>query len=191
METKNISKNDLIERILNTPSSLSDDQRKAVLSASRYNRVIAGAGAGKTETLTRRIVYLLTVEQAEPSSIVAFTFTKKAAQSMKSRVYRRVGEICGEKATASLGEMYVGTIHAYAERVLEDYFKFGNYSVLDDNQEIAFLMRHGWELGARSFQGSYSDYCRTFLKTVNMVWDELLDEAELHKKAPKFLEHMK
>ena len=66
---------------------------------------------------------------------------------MKSRVYQRVGEVCGEKATANLGEMYIGTIHAYAKRVLEDYFRFGNYNVLDDNQEIAFLLRHGWDMG--------------------------------------------
>ena len=102
----------LVEKILSTPKRLSDDQRKAVLSESRYSRIIAGAGAGKTETLTRRIVYLLAVKEVPPSEIVAFTFTEKAAQSMKSRVYQRVGEICGEKATANLGEMYIGTIHA-------------------------------------------------------------------------------
>jgi DNA helicase-2/ATP-dependent DNA helicase PcrA len=51
----------------------------AVLSQSRCNRVIAGAGAGKTETLTRRIIYLILAEGAEPSSIVAFTFTERAA----------------------------------------------------------------------------------------------------------------
>ena len=186
-----VQKSALVEKILSTPSCLSEDQKKAVLSKSRYNRIIAGAGAGKTETLTRRIAYLLAVEEVKPSSIVAFTFTEKAAQSMKSRVYRRVGEICGEKATANLGEMYIGTIHAYAKRVLEDHFKFGNYSVLDDNQEIAFLMRHGWGLGARDFSGSFSEFCKTFLKTVNMVWDELLDEKKLETAAPKFFEHMK
>ena len=144
------------QRILNTPSKLSEDQKKAVLSNSRYNKIIAGAGAGKTETLTRRIVYLLAVEEVKPSSIVAFTFTEKAAQSMKSRIYRRVGELCGQDATAKLGEMYVGTIHAYAKRILEDYFRFGNYTILDDNQEMAFLMRHGWSLGLRNYGRAYT-----------------------------------
>lgn len=166
----------LIEKILNTPSRLSKDQKEAVLSKSRYNRIIAGAGAGKTETLTRRIVYLLAVEDVKPAQIVAFTFTEKAAQSMKSRVYQRVGEICGETATANLGEMYIGTIHAYAKRVLEDHFRFGNYNVLDDNQEIAFLMRHGWNMGIQKLGDSYAECCRAFLRTVNMVWDEMLDE---------------
>lgn len=181
----------LIEKILNTPTRLSDDQKEAVLSKSRYNRVIAGAGAGKTETLTRRIVYLLAVEGVKPSEIVAFTFTEKAAQSMKSRVYQRVGEICGEAATANLGEMYVGTIHAYAKRVLEDHFRFGNYDVLDDNQEIAFLMRHGWNKGIHKLGGSYAECCRTFLRTVNMAWDEMLDEKALERRASEFFRKLK
>ena len=78
----------ILDKILDGPPRLSEDQRKAVLSKSRYNRIIAGAGAGKTETLTRRIAYLLLVENVNPASIVAFTFTEKAAQSMKSRIYQ-------------------------------------------------------------------------------------------------------
>jgi DNA helicase-2/ATP-dependent DNA helicase PcrA len=141
----------LVEEILSKPAKLSPDQKEAVLSRSRYNRVIAGAGAGKTETLTRRIVYLILAEGVEPSSIVAFTFTERAAQAMKSRIYQRVGEL-DESKLGKLGEMYVGTIHAYAKRVLDDYFKFGNYTVLDENQEIAFLMRHGWDIEDLSLQ---------------------------------------
>ena len=86
--------------------------------------------------------------------------------------------------------MYIGTIHAYAKRVLEDHFGFGNYTVLDDNQEIAFLMRHGWGLGVRDYNHFYAEACRTFLRTVNMVWDELIDEKTLQKRAPKFFERM-
>jgi DNA helicase-2/ATP-dependent DNA helicase PcrA len=77
---------------------------------------------------------------------VAFTFTEKAAKSMKSRIYSRVEELARSKGTARLGEMYIGTIHAYALRVLENYFRFGNHQVLDVNMEIAFLMRHGWNI---------------------------------------------
>jgi DNA helicase-2/ATP-dependent DNA helicase PcrA len=55
----------IVDKILDGPPKLSDNQRKAVLSRSRYNRIIAGAGAGKTETLTRRIAYLLLVYPPE------------------------------------------------------------------------------------------------------------------------------
>jgi len=182
---------DLVKEVLNKPTKLSKDQEKAVLSKSKYNRIIAGAGAGKTETLTRRIAYLILVEGVEPSSIVAFTFTEKAAQSMKSRIYQRIEEISGPDATAKLGEMYIGTIHAYTKRILEDYFGFGNYDVLNENQEIAFLMRYGWSLRLRDYGRTYADGCQTFLRTVNMVWGEMLDEKELRKKAPEFYEKLK
>ncbi len=105
-------------------AGLSTEQKKAVKSTYRNIRVIAGAGAGKTETLTRRIAYLLLTGGAEPSSIVAFTFTEKAAQSMKSRIYRFMKEL--GYPTGRLGEMYIGTIHAYAKRILEDHPKYGN-----------------------------------------------------------------
>jgi DNA helicase-2/ATP-dependent DNA helicase PcrA len=181
----------LVKEILEKPTRLSDDQAKAVLSKTNYNRIIAGAGAGKTETLTRRIAYLLLIERVEPSAIVAFTFTEKAAQSMKSRIYERVEQLVGSSGTAKLGEMYIGTIHAYAKRVLEDYFRKGNHSVLDENKEIAFLMRHGWNFGVYRKGESYSENCRSFLRTVNMTWDEMLNYNELQRRAPEFFGMLK
>ena len=59
-----------------------------------------------------------------------------------------------------LGEMYIGTIHGYAKRVLEAHPKYGNYEMLDENKEMAFLMSHGWALG---FGGpGYVRRCYTF-----------------------------
>jgi DNA helicase-2/ATP-dependent DNA helicase PcrA len=182
---------ELLKTVLEKPIELSDDQKRAVLSKARYNRIIAGAGAGKTETLTRKIAFLLLVEKVKPAAIVAFTFTEKAAQSMKSRIYQRVEQIAGPTVAAGLGEMYIGTIHAYAKRILEDYFEFGNYGVLDENQEIAFLMRHGWNLCIDRFGRTYAQTCRDFLRTVNMVWGEMLDEKKLEKKAPEFYNILK
>ena len=177
---------DIITEILEKPFRVSDEQRDAILSDARYTRVIAGAGAGKTETITRRIAYLLLVEGVEPRSIVAFTFTEKAAQSMKSRIYQRVEQIAGSAATAKLGEMYVGTIHAYAKRVLDDYFGYGNYAVLDGNQETAYLMREGHSIRINRFGNFYADACRKFLRTVGMVQSELLEDDVLEAEAPDF-----
>jgi len=183
-----LEKVEVIDKIVNEPFRLSDKQIEAILSDSKYTRVIAGAGAGKTETITRRIAYLILVEGVEPASIVAFTFTEKAAQSMKSRIYQRVEQIAGPGATAKLGEMFVGTIHAYAKRILDDYFGYGNYSVLDANQEIAYLMRIRWGLKLQPF--GRNDFVRmdNFLGALNMVQSELLEDAVLSKKAPDFFE---
>ena len=177
-----------IDRILSQPYPVSSEQREAILSHSRYCRIIAGAGAGKTETITRRIAYLLLVEKVEPGSIVAFTFTEKAAQNMKSRIYQRVEQIAGSKATAKLGEMFVGTIHAYAKRILDDYFGYGNYTVLDDNQEIAYLMRIRWGLGLQPFGRNDFERMENFLGALNMVQSELLEDVVLSRKAPDFFE---
>ncbi|MCX9010164.1 MAG: ATP-dependent DNA helicase [Candidatus Methanoperedens sp.] len=176
----------LLERILNEPKKLSDSQRAAVLSNKDYIRIIAGAGAGKTETLTRKVVYHLLYDQVDQSSIVAFTFTEKAAQSMKSRVYDRLKHLGGDEICARLGDMFIGTIHGYCSRLLEDHFGYGDYGVLDENQEMAFLMRVGWELGLNK-GGKYSANCETFLNTLNVVYGELVPKDKLKKKAPEFL----
>jgi len=160
---------------------LSEEQLAVVTSRKPYVRVIAGAGAGKTETLTRRVAYLLLVEGAEPSSIVAFTFTEKAAASMKSRIYRYIAALGGP--TNRLGEMYVGTIHAYAKRLLEDHPKYGNYELLDENKEVAFLSSHSWDM----FQGpGRIRRMAEFLRTFRMALDEMLSDGALEAGSPEF-----
>ncbi|MCX6010177.1 MAG: UvrD-helicase domain-containing protein [Chloroflexi bacterium] len=181
---------DILEKIVTVPFSLSPAQREAVLSQASYLRIVASAGAGKTETITRRIVYLIT--QGETAkSIVAFTFTDRAAQEMKERIYRRVEDVLGSGSCKQLGEMYIGTIHGFAMRLLQDWFGYGNYDVLDENQEVALVLRHGWSLGLSpnaklGLTGNYSENCQLFLKSVNVVNDELINMGQLAKEAPDF-----
>ncbi len=180
----------LLDRILKEPKPLSVSQETAVRSRKKYIRVIAGAGAGKTETLTRKIVSLLLVENVPPSCIVAFTFTEKAAQSMKSRVYERVKQLGGEEQCAHLGEMFIGTIHAYCLRVLQDHFGYGGFGSLDENQEMAFLLRFGWDLhltGGRN----YSENCELFKQTLNVVYSEMIPDSVLEKRAKDFFRSYK
>jgi len=138
--------NPLLSAILHQPRPLSESQQSAITTQSPHVRIIAGAGAGKTETLTRKIVSLLLVDHVEPASIVAFTFTEKAAANMKSRIYSRVRELGEDAVCARLGEMYVGTIHGFCFHLLEDHFGYGSWGIVDENQEMAYLMRVGWGL---------------------------------------------
>ena len=131
------------EKILSHPKPLSPNQRRAVLSDKQHIRIIAGAGAGKTETLTRRIVYHLIYEEIDPAAIVAFTFTDKTAEGMKSRIYDRLKDIGRDDLRARIGDLYVGTIHGYCFRLLTDYFNYGNHDSFDENQERAFDMKMG------------------------------------------------
>ena len=184
------SLDELTLKILNEPKPLSIQQRRAVLCTKPHIRIIAGAGAGKTETLTRRIVYLLLVQGIDPSAIVAFTFTEKAAQSMKSRVYERVRHLGGDEICARLGEMFIGTIHGFCYRLLEEHFGYGDWGVLDEKQEMAYLMRIGWNLGlGRS--GYYATNCEDFLNSLNVFYGEMLPETSLRKKRDReFLEKL-
>jgi DNA helicase II / ATP-dependent DNA helicase PcrA len=184
--------NILIDDILTKHTKLSQEQSVAVISEAKYSRVIAGAGAGKTEVLTRRVVYLLLVKKIPPSSIVAFTSTEKAAFNMKNRIYERVQQLGGggEKATANLGEMYIGTIHGYAKRLLEDKFGMGDYDVFDENQEIAYVIRHARSLDLCKYERR-SDICSEFIRSVNMVWEEMISDEDLEDRAPDFYRRMK
>src|SRR5437588_5394484 len=91
---------------------LSPAQRQVVDHRGSDLQVIACAGSGKTESISRRVAALI-AEGAEPASIVAFTFTERAAAELKDRITRRVAEVKGDTFRDRLGPMFVGTIHAY------------------------------------------------------------------------------
>ena len=177
------------EKILNHPKPLSPNQRSAVLSSNQHIRIIAGAGAGKTETLTRRIVYHLIYEEIDPAAIVAFTFTDKAAQGMKSRIYDRLKDMGRDDLRARIGDLYVGTIHGYCYRLLTDYFNYGNHDVFDENQERAFLSIVGKDLGLAD-SGNYIRNCKNFLETVKVVEGERISDEVLQENCQDFLDKL-
>jgi len=91
---------------------LSDVQREAVTSSEGPSLVIAGAGSGKTRVLTYRIAHLLK-QGVQPWSILALTFTNKAAREMKERIAKIVGE-----KTAS--QLWMGTFHSMFLKILKN-----------------------------------------------------------------------
>src|SRR5208282_1786872 len=110
------------------------EQQNVIAYRGGHLQVIACAGSGKTEAISRRVSSLIE-EGVEPAQIVAFTFTDRAATSLKNRVTRRVAEAMGHAFLDRLGPMFVGTIHAYCLRMLQDYVpEFGNFDILDENR---------------------------------------------------------
>ena len=106
--------------------------------------VIAGAGSGKTRVLTSRIAYLILEKGVSPSNILAITFTNKAANEMKERLARFVGDI---------GGMWVSTIHSMCVRILrqdisrlDDHYN-GNFTIYDDNDKERVVKRLCTERG--------------------------------------------
>jgi DNA helicase-2/ATP-dependent DNA helicase PcrA len=176
---------------------LSEEKQEAIRSLSRFIRIVASPGAGKTETLTRRIAWLLLIEGVKPHEIVAFTFTEKAAESMKERVYSVVKRCGAMNVLGKLGEMFVGTIHSFAMRVLQDHFDYGHYDVLDENQEVAFVIKElGWPLrNSKRYKGkTLSGACLNFLSSLEVIHNELLDLDEIAargEKEGKFIEDVR
>src|SRR6185369_16433851 len=120
---------------------LSEAQQQVVDHRGSALQIIACAGSGKTESISRRIAALIS-EGARPESIVAFTFTERAAIELKDRIVRRVAESLGDSTKDKLGPMYIGTIHGYCFKLLQDYvLQYGNYDVLDPHRHAGFLSR--------------------------------------------------
>jgi len=144
-------------------------------------QIIAGAGSGKTEVVAQRVVDLL-ADGAPAESIVAFTFTERAAVELKERIGQRVEHRLGRTAVDRLNRLFVGTIHAYCFRLLQQHVgRYETYDVLDENQLTAFLSREAHRLGVRQLDGNNRLFAsiEAFLKGVDIVENELLDPANL------------
>jgi len=115
---------------LDLTRDLNDAQRAAVTCGDGPKLVIAGAGSGKTRTITYRVAYLMT-KGVHPAQILLATFTNKAAREMLSRVEALTG--------GSAGTVWGGTFHALGNRILRQHGELvglrPNYSILDDEDQ--------------------------------------------------------
>lgn len=135
---------------------------------------LACAGSGKSRTLAYRIARLL-AEGADPEGIVAFTFTEKAADSIKRRVAEALR--AADEDPRMLGAMYLDTIHGYCKQVLGKMdARYRQFEVLDDNRLVLYLVSRYPELGLHRIRDR-EDW--KFFKTINEVkeaWKLVNDE---------------
>lgn len=162
---------------------LEGDARRAVEHRGSHLQIIASAGSGKTEVVSQRVASLL-ADGVSARSIVAFTFTEKAARELRERITDRVEGRLGRQALDQVGGLFVGTIHAYCFRLLQTYVpRYETYDVLDENQLNAFLAREGSRLGLKVLdpQGRNRLFASigSFLKGLDVVENELLDPSLL------------
>src|SRR4051812_10669013 len=95
-------------------TGLNDEQRRAVEATEGPLLIQAGAGSGKTKTLTHRIAYLVATKKATPYNILAVTFTNKAAKEMRERIAALLGENAENRGFMP----YIGTFHGICVRLL-------------------------------------------------------------------------
>ncbi len=114
--------------------SLNSEQRKAVEYVNGPEMIVAGAGSGKTRVLTYKVAYLIDVGY-EPDSILALTFTNKAANEMKERIK----DLVGQKA----GSIWMGTFHSIFAKILRIEAKNlnfkSNFSIYDTEDSTSLV----------------------------------------------------
>jgi DNA helicase-2/ATP-dependent DNA helicase PcrA len=159
---------------------LNPPQREAVLHEGGPVLVVAGAGSGKTRVLTRRICYLVSQRRVHPASILAITFTNKAAAEMRGRVMDLVGN------RAKL--MWVSTFHSACVRILRaEIGRFNmarTFSIYDDadSKRLMQLVAHDLDLDPKRFP------VRVIMNWVSGCKNELVDHETAASRAHSALE---
>lgn len=127
-------------------TGLNPEQRRAVETTEGPLLIQAGAGSGKTKTLTHRIAYLIGTNRATPYNILAVTFTNKAAKEMRERVARLLGEQAENRSFMP----YMGTFHSICVRLLrQDGESVGiprSFVIFDESDRTAAIKRASKQL---------------------------------------------
>jgi DNA helicase-2/ATP-dependent DNA helicase PcrA len=117
--------------------SLNDAQREAVTAPPVPLLVIAGAGSGKTRVLTHRAAWLIEVEGASPESLLAVTFTNKAAAEMRGRIESLLH--------IPVNHLWIGTFHGLAHRMLRRHWQEAglpqNFQIIDSDDQLRLIKR--------------------------------------------------
>ena len=117
--------------------SLNEAQRRAVTAPAKPLLVIAGAGSGKTRVLTHRAAWLIDVEGLAPESLLAVTFTNKAAAEMRGRIESLLG--------ISVSHLWIGTFHGLAHRLLRRHWRETglpqHFQIIDSDDQLRLIKR--------------------------------------------------
>ncbi|MFP7171250.1 DNA helicase PcrA [Terribacillus halophilus] len=156
-------------------NGLNKEQAEAVQHTEGPLLIMAGAGSGKTRVLTNRIAYLLGEKEVSPRSILAITFTNKAAREMRERVHKLVGE--------EGSQIWVSTFHSMCVRILRrDIDRIGynsNFSILDTSDQLSVIKQALKRLNLDPKQ--YDP--RAMLGAISSAKNELITPEQYSKEA--------
>lgn len=169
-------------------NDLNESQRKAVEYIDGPSLVIAGAGSGKTRVLTYKIAYLLQ-QGVKPWSIMALTFTNKAAREMKERIGKLVGQELAQ-------HLYMGTFHSIFSRILRaeaQHIGFtNNFTIYDESDSRSLIKTIVKEMGLdekvykpASVHSRISIAKNNLMSAENYARDKELYQADQRAKMPR------
>lgn len=154
---------------------LTDDQFNAAMDDANEVLCLACAGSGKSTTLSFRIARLLALGE-EPQSLVAITFTEKAAESIKLKVASTLPKL--GLAPELLGAMYIGTVHSFCKNLLGEIDAvFRQYEVLDEKRFVLYLISRYGEIGINKLADQSKLKYFDAIKLVSSSWMEMNNEA--------------
>lgn len=156
----------------NILEKLNKSQLEAVKTTEGPVLVIAGAGSGKTRALTHRVAYLICDKGVNPKSILAVTFTNKAAQEMKERITRLIKE---NKTGSGYELPIIGTFHSICVKILRrEIGKIGykkSFNIFDDQDQLVLMKKTMRELGINLEQFQP----KAILGAISKAKNELID----------------
>lgn len=155
--------------------NLTEEQWTAVRETERNLQIVACAGSGKTEVISRRIAGILENKpEIRPEAIVAFTFTEKAADSLTERIRRSLPE----RMKYAADRMYIGTIHGFCRHLLAKYnAEFADFHILDTVKRDLFVNRYHAECGMDTLKMKlYPQNVRLFLTCIDKMVDDYANQ---------------
>ncbi|MFA7186394.1 MAG: UvrD-helicase domain-containing protein, partial [Victivallales bacterium] len=172
-------------------SNLNEQQKAAVMATEGPVMVFAGAGTGKTRTLTYRVAYMVDVAGIRPENILAITFTNKATNEMKSRLERLIG--------MNYFAVTITTFHSFCARILRREIPALGYSrhfsIIDEEEQLKIInaLVKEQKLDKSEYPGKkvqkIINYCKCFDQTPDdSVIDKLLESYEEHNRKYNLLD---
>ncbi|MGI5127700.1 ATP-dependent helicase [Pseudonocardia sp. CA-107938] len=184
-----------------------DEQAAVIAAPARPALVVAGAGAGKTETMAARVVWLVATGAVRPEQVLGLTFTRKAAQQLGARVRARLRRLAGSrllddldpsgarKAELLAGEPTISTYHAYAGRLV------GEHALRLPAEPAARLLSQtaSWQLAHRVVTSWGDDLdldivpatvTERLLALAGELGEHLVDPEAVHRHAERMIDQL-
>ncbi|MEK9175550.1 MAG: UvrD-helicase domain-containing protein, partial [Patescibacteria group bacterium] len=166
-------------------NQLNPKQKEAVETTKGSLLVVAGAGAGKTKVITDHIVHLITNCNIPADKILAVTFTNKAAEEMRSRVFSRVEAM-------DVGRPFIGTFHALGLLMIrENMARFGfdkNFTIIDEDDALKLIKESLLELSIDPKQfdpGRIKNHISKFKNALTTL-EQFLENSKYYKQGEDF-----
>lgn len=178
----------------NILENLNEQQKEAVETVNGPLLIIAGAGSGKTKTLTHRVAYLIKEQKIHPRNILAVTFTNKAAQEMSQRIvhilYPEADKNYKYNLYGSAELPTIGTFHAICSKILRSEIEVLGYAktfhIVDDQDQQALMKKILKELEIDPQQFNP----RAILAAIGKAKNELIRSEEFAERASGYYEEI-